>query len=371
MKKKLEVISKPEEKTYPKLNMKRVKHFSHTDLDGLSCTLVSKQLFDKKSVCFNYEYLNYGDFNRIIDFLNNSEESSKYDLILITDLNISMEVGTRIIEAFNNFLDKANNINLFNIPNFMKKMIIIDHHKDSLWLNEVQHKYIEYYNNEKDCATRQLYNFIIHCDSPTFTKTLEGCQNEYPEVIDYYENYTNIVNDWDLFLWIDKHNMVARDLGILCGQTDRNEFLLWQIQKCPLKDKIVDKFYFNKTEIKELKKIWNELDFMVDKAITNSIVMDYKGYFKYLLLKENENVSMLSYIIREKIKSGEFKCDADCMCIVMFNHNSVSVRQIKDDFNCREFANLYGGGGHPAASGFPIHSENEELMQQFIYPVLK
>ena len=48
--------------------------------------------------------------------------------------------------------------------------------------------------------------------------------------------------------------------------------------------------------------------------------------------------------------------------IAIFNDGKVSLRTVRDDVDCSEFARRFGGGGHKKASGLSISSENMNKM---------
>ncbi len=73
-----------------KKKRQKVYHLSHTDLDGYSCQLITKRCFDD----IVYYNSNYGsEIDSCIDQILRDiyMQGEKENLILITDLNLSMQ----------------------------------------------------------------------------------------------------------------------------------------------------------------------------------------------------------------------------------------------------------------------------------------
>jgi oligoribonuclease NrnB/cAMP/cGMP phosphodiesterase (DHH superfamily) len=96
----------------PELKKKLMdKLFTHTDLDGIGCSILGKIYYGTNNI--NVEYCEYNNINEKVlecDF-------ERYEKIFITDLSVNDEVAEKI--------DKLNG-----------KFNLIDHHETALWLNK-------------------------------------------------------------------------------------------------------------------------------------------------------------------------------------------------------------------------------------------
>lgn len=358
------------------LHKKKIKLFTHTDLDGISCNIILNRLFDKNAVSISCEYLNYSDFDKIIEFFDNYQEAASYDLVISTDLNFTPCFIEKLMKHFDDFCDKKNNIYYTDkVYNFFKKFIIIDHHKDSLILNNIdqRNEYMEYYNNEKDCATKQFFHLIIFDDSGVFSKELEGCENPDHTVVKFCESYVELVNDWDLFLWKDKNNLAARDLNLLFTSVDHSKFCLWQYQKK------AHQFYWNESEKKLIRDTIYKINKEFEKCYSNAKILDhydcvknmYDKHIQYMVVKLDDNVSLISDMMIEKIKNEiHLQKNIEYIVFVSFKHKACSVRRVNPNFKCNVVASFFGGGGHEFSAGFPIRTEDELAMKLFILPAI-
>jgi len=121
-------------------------HLSHTDLDGYSCQLITKEYF-KEGFFFN---ANYGlevklNIKKILADIKNYKEEEI--LFIISDLNLTVNESKD--------LDKA--ITDLNSSGFKIKLQLLDHHATGQKSSET---YEWYYLDTKRCATKIVYDYI-------------------------------------------------------------------------------------------------------------------------------------------------------------------------------------------------------------------
>ncbi|MDZ7434355.1 DHH family phosphoesterase, partial [Bacillus amyloliquefaciens] len=95
-------------------NIKKVKLFTHTDLDGVGCALVCNHLLNDVEV----EFCDYHNIDqKVLEFINNNR-FKEYDLILVTDISVNKDLAEKINEIQST-----------------SKWVLIDHHATAKWLN--------------------------------------------------------------------------------------------------------------------------------------------------------------------------------------------------------------------------------------------
>lgn len=365
------------------LNKISVKVFTHNDLDGVSCALVFKKLYNLDFISFDFEFISYNDYKKIEDFMNFENGKMRlYDYVFFTDLNFTKENFNTYIECpLLDFRSEVNGPNPSKLNSIFKKIFIIDHHKDSEETirpkeNRIFNE-IEYYNDMTHCASLQLFDWCIHKRSSLWTQQTIGMENKmYKNHILWLESYLKNVNDWDLFHWKENGNLVALDLNLLFTHTRREKFFMMQMQKEDLK------FVFNKSEGSTIKDLQYSLDKEFERVLSNSTMMEYKDEygnytpnFYYLVIKCDENVSLICDKIKEKIlndkKNDELFPNILYIANVSFKYKSISIRRVNENIDLSKIANYYGGGGHSFAAGFPLNANNKEIMNDFVYPALR
>ncbi|MSN96970.1 3'-to-5' oligoribonuclease B [Campylobacter sp. FMV-PI01] len=147
----------------------KIYHLSHTDLDGYSAQIVTKNYFDD-ILFFNSNYGREIDekFDEILLLIekNKNINPSQKNLVLITDLNLNLLQ----CENFENRLKALDS-----------KILLLDHHQSGL---ECAKKFPWYFLDSSRCATLITYDF--------FSEIFQD-DNELKE-------YVKIVNSVDIWL---------------------------------------------------------------------------------------------------------------------------------------------------------------------------
>jgi len=164
------------------LPKKEVHHLSHIDLDGYSCQIIAKRIYEN----INFYNSNYGKeidqrLQQIVDCIKNSENSEF--LILFTDLNLTLEQAEFILKATKDIEDKT------------VELLLLDHHKTG---QECANKYDWYNLDVNRCATKITYDYF-----------------KSSGLIDDLDEYVNIVNAYDIWL-SDQHDRF--EIGKVCAR---------------------------------------------------------------------------------------------------------------------------------------------------------
>lgn len=306
----------------------KVKLFTHTDLDGVGCSIVAQHCFDDIDV----EYCNYDDINEIVGNYLSNRDFLDYELTLITDISVD-EIKADIINYH------------YNLCNKFK---LIDHHPTAKWLNKYEWAHvndfeISIYPKEdkmKSSGTSLLYDYLW---------------NEYelnnPQLIKFVEK----VRRYDTWEWStkfnDNHAKQLNDLLYLVGR-----------------DSFVTRFIFDESiEFTETESIILDME---DKKIKYYIqgkekqlkTKEILGYKAGVVFAEQYH-SQLGNDLAKKFHALDF--------IVIINPATakVSYRGIKEDIDLgKDIAKVFGGGGHPRAAGSQI---DDGLINEFINSVFK
>lgn len=312
--------------------MKKIKLFSHTDLDGVGCNVLIRNL-DKKS---DIENLDYGNVNeRIKDFIVNGKYVD-YDYIFITDISVNEEVAGIIDEVYKN-----EGINI----------VLLDHHPTALWLNKYEWANVEEnitypYDGitEKTSGTELLYRYIL-CNYD-----LMGVEFQYDTGV---TDFVTQVKRYDTWLWNTKYKdnkpKKLNDLFHILGKDRFIEGIEEDFYR-------VGSFISKYSLLLELEQ--EKIDKYVNEKIKEIVVKEINGYTVGIVFADH-NQSELG----NRLSEINSKLDL----IAMIGVNTVSYRTIRDDINCSEFAKAFNGGGHPKASGSQISIELQNKIIDLVF----
>ena len=283
--------------------MKKIKLFTHTDLDGIGCAVIAKLKFGDN---VDIEYCNYGDINiKVEKFLLDSSKHF-YDFIYITDISVNEDVVT-IIEA-----------------EVKDKIKILDHHKTSLWLNKYEWAKVTEFDEELNEKTSGTYMFYKEFYNGGKIKEL-----------------SNTIRKYDTWIWKDENDIIPKKLNDLMYIYGRDIFINSMIEYCNGFD--ADLITYEDEFLLSLKQ----------KEIDNYLESKNKSMIKTCLFGLSVGI-----IFAERFHSEignrlcEMNDDIDLVIIINIDY-SISYRTIKN-IDLSEIAKSFGGGGHPKASGSPI-----------------
>ena len=331
----------------------KVYHLSHTDLDGYSCQLVTSRCFDDISF-YNSNYGSEID-SRIDTILRKIYmEGSDENLILITDLNLSMHQARNLVKGVEN---SPKNIEL----------LLLDHHKTG---QDCADAYEWYHLDTGRCATKITYDYFL---------------DKGYDIADL-ETYVEIVNAIDIWLHESEHfelgkvfmRLVAgsREINRMLFNEQNSEYIFHSLENAmayidreephiALDDAIhtIKKRYFlqNGRENNTLENLI--ASFVVDMLSEKKeqMAVHYKGY-KGILTYSIGNTSLIGNEFLVRNPEFDFFMDINGRKnISMRANNKVDVSKIAKE--------LFGGGGHANASGgkcdtFKDSFEYEKVKEQ-------
>ena len=284
-----------------------IKLFTHTDLDGISCEILGRIAFGEDIDVVRCGYGNIDD--KVEEFINSDEE---YDKLFITDISVKKELA----DALNNVSDKV---------------ILLDHHKTALWLNEYPFALVQVEDESvgKMCGAYLFYEYLKK-NHEEFNDTL---------ALKLFVKYVRMYDTWE---WKEKYdNIIPKRLNDLMYMDGPNEFI----------DKMVYRlgnnlFIFDDTDLMKLQIEQTYINSYIAQKNETLIVNDslFPEHIVGIVFADK-------YISELGNKLCELHPELDFVVLINMSTLAVSYRTVKDDLDLSDIAKGFGGGGHPKASG--------------------
>lgn len=327
-------------------------HISHTDLDGYTCQLLTKEHF-KKGFFYN---ANYGlevklTIEKVLQEIHKYKDNDI--LFFISDLNLSIQESK----------DLDNSINDLNFKGFNIKLQVLDHHISG---KKSADKFSWYYLDDTRSATKIVYEYLIS-EFNAFTKEQKAWLNPLVDsvnAVDIWLDYQEKEFEFGKVLMRMVSN--AREINNVLF-ADLNRTYRLSLIKAATKFlnqenghiKLDNEVHFLKKEYLKFDKddtldnlsakyLVKTLDNIKEKLIVR--YKNYKGILTYCLgsisipantfLKENQDFDF--FIDISKKGNASFRADG-----------KVDVALMAEK--------LAGGGGHKNASGAKFEDFKESL----------
>ena len=318
--------------------MSKVKLFSHTDLDGYGCNVVAKL-----ALCFlevECENLNYDKINERVKEFFTTKECEEYSVVYITDISVNDEVA-EIIE------NKIKEISI--------RVKLLDHHPTAIELNKYNWATVDIERHgEKTSGTRILYDELS--DIIKKVSSEKGIFNK-DRLFDFVEH----VRKYDTWLWKEKYNDIKpkqlNDLFFLLGA----ERFVNKIVKTLKFSLVTVKDFINENKLLlELQQ--EKIDRYVEKK--NKEIINYK-------IQEYNVGIVFAEQFQSELGNRLSEMNPQYDLIAMIGDKTISYRTVKDDIDCGQIAKLFGGGGHPKASGSQISDLAKIIIINTVFPEIE
>lgn len=320
--------------------LKPVKHFTHTDLDGVGCAVISRAIYGDN---VHVSYCEYHDINEKVERFFDSGKAEDYSMILITDISINERVAAKVDEYFK------------TEPGL--EIALLDHHDTADWMNDFAWAYVsssEYSEEEgrtiKTSGTSLLADFFL--DIGEF---------EVPVGVSAFAEVVRRYDTWEWYNVYDEDEpKKLNDLMSIRGKEQFIQSILSGINVTP-------PVLFN-----------NESTLLLNqraKEITNYIDKKDKELRKIVIGTDEEgNDRLAGFLFAEDHLSilGNEIClrntDIEFVMMLHMGRGSISFRTIRDDLDLGALSKAcYGGGGHPKAAGGSIpDAAKEAFIAQFM-----
>lgn len=301
---------------------------THTDADGAGPAILAKHFFGKENVTI------FSTPNNVMDITIN--EIMEWDIqcpttIFITDISCSLETARKLEQ----WLKTRDDV----------KIVLLDHHKTALALNDVSFCKVMV---EKDENSLQILKdtsngYGLNCGTSLFYEYVtQELGYERTTILD---NYVNIVTAYDTWMW-ETHfggdelyskwdaffHLLGWDLYI--------EKVLEKIENNDLSFNDYDEYAFSIDAVKR--------DATIQRKLNQLYFIKWKGY-NTCFVQVDDYLSDIRTAIFENYKNVDI--------VAMVTPTSVSLRSISDDVDVSIIAKSFGGGGHTQAAGFRIDWE--------------
>ena len=342
-------------------------HLSHTDLDGYSCQMLTKEYF-KDGMFIN---ANYGlevklSLKKIIkEIKENLEEDI---LILISDLNLTY--------AESKDLDKE--VNDLNANGSKIKLQLLDHHATG---QKSADTFDWYFLDTTRCATKIVYDYI--------NSELDGFNDATKE---WLNPLVNAINAIDIWLDYDVENFEFGKvcLRLISRASEINQILFpelnrdYRIHLLKEAAKYIDKENGNvllDNDIHFIKKRFLQLDDKddtIDNLSANRLVYDLESKKEELTVYYKEHKGLLTYSLGSiSIPANAFlKANDDYDFFIDISRKGNASFRADGVVDVSSLAEqMAKGGGHPNASGARFQDFKEtihyEEVRKFIQNKLK
>lgn len=297
----------------------KIKLFSHTDLDGYGCNIIAKCIFGENVDCEN---LNYDKIDKRVKDFFTTEEYKNYDRIYITDISVNNEVAKIIDNSIDTYVR------------------LLDHHPTALELNKYDWAIVDIERDgEKTSGTRMFY------DELNKSEGIDIWSKE--SLLSIVEN----IMKYDTWLWKEKYNDVIpkqlNDLFFILGADKFVTLIIKEIEfdNC---EETISIFLEKYKLLLELQQ--EKIDKYIESKNKEIIAYSSNGYIIGVVFAEQ---------FQSELGNRLSALNPQYDLIAMIGDNTISYRTVKDNVNCGEFAKLFGGGGHPKASGSQIKTETK------------
>lgn len=294
----------------------RIKHFTDSDLDGISCGLLSGLVLEDCEVTTAGPNSIEDKLNRLFD--QEAKGRKLFDKIIITDMSVGEELAERIEK------------------NDKYRVRLYDHHKSAEWLNKYEWAMVKVEDDlgRALCATEIYWQESISklLGKGAFARSKNPNKNRVAE------EYVAMVTSYDTWAWEAKGDMMPKYLNLLMGIYG-SELFQDAMRKCILEGDSVmgpeDLSMARSEETRQNKYLRTKLEDVIE--------MDVLGY-------------SFGVVFAEQYKSelGNLMCqeyDIDVAAIVDMGSHGISYRASRDTVDLSVIAAKFGGGGHAKAAG--------------------
>jgi len=229
---------------------------------------------------------------------------------------------------------------------------LLDHHPTALFLNDYDFCDVSVeINDEKTCGTSMFFNYL--------EERFIGLNDVlgYTFDIESIFEYTEMVRKYDTWLWSTKYDdIIPRDLNNLFYLYGKDRFIKQTVEK--LKD--AKSFVFTPSDILLLDIDNEKKQNYIIKKNKEIIIKNIQGYKAGVVFAEQYTSELGNELA---------KMNSELDFIVIVSDKTISYRGVRDNINLGEIAKIYGGGGHPRASGSQISIKDRELYLGLLFDI--
>lgn len=302
--------------------MKKIKIFTHSDLDGVGSVVLSKLLL--KNTIVHYETHGYNTINEAVKSFIGQQKEDEYDAIYITDISVN---DSNLIATIDTLYACGHEIRLF------------DHHKTAKELDEYQWATVNI--DKPNCGTSLFFKFLLEEKKDE----IDLSSNNLEQAVKNYVLYTS---HWDTWLWKKYNNITCKRLNDLVYIQGIDNYINNMVHKLSALNTI-----FTQEEEQKLNDRQKEIDYYIQRKNKSLIkTSDLNGYTIGVTFADN----FISELGNDLLVLNK---DIEYIMIVDLSNKRISLRaREEDDIDVGVIAESKGGGGHKAAAGYTINEDN-------------
>lgn len=310
--------------------------FTHTDLDGLGCSVLMKLYAAKTYDTIDVLYCDYDNINqKVSGFLDilydveqrwNIEQQDRY--IVISDISINEETAQKLDE--------------YCSTHRQTKVILLDHHKTAEWLNS-KYPWAHVVLDTTVCGTSLVYKEFIN---PQFKDALD----EFVEAVCLYDTWR--FNQDELCL--------SKQLNYLITLFGKERFVDYAINSIIFGDiheqHSIRPHFGLSAELDSLVRGYDEsVNEYIGRRVAEAHVYQLPDAYRVAVTTANKNFSEIGH------KLIDAYTDADFAIVLDFENGSAHLRGNDKSPDLGQFARAHGGGGHPYAAAFRFKVDDQVL----------
>lgn len=318
--------------------MNKVIHFTHTDLDGVACSVVAQCFFDD----IETHSINYGQVDGELEKALNKYDSSNH-LFIISDLSYSQSREDLTTKLLRNHC-----------------LYVADHHVTSMWMKDLNLSGrttidIRVSSDGNKCGAEILYELL----------------SDHYEMISVYskeklEKFLKIVSDWDVWKWTENMTLPLSSnpavyfsnaysmLGFDRFLNRILRWLTWDFVKVPFTKKDQENIEnYNRNQEFELNSI-------LERGCIKNLQTKCYGTLKVLYYESENFYQSLIGLLASKTESYK-----SVDLVFISKPTSISLRFPKPDIDLTKIASEFGGGGHRDAAGLSKDGFDFSLLKDY------
>lgn len=283
---------------------------THVDLDGISPII----LLNLTNIDFEYKTIEISDIEDTFNLLFENNLKETYKNIYICDLTIPQEIYDKLDELEIDYH-------------------VFDHHASHL-----------YALNNKNATIITNYDGVLTCGTEIFYKYLITQYKELDKPI--IKEYVSLVRELDTFTFTSD---AGRDLDIIREAIGKLKFIQTMTRRLKSNKK---EFTFTSFEKRFTRLKKEELQRFMEKKETKMLTYIIQDKKCGIVFSENNKSELGNYL-----SSKHPELD---LIILIDASSRISYRTTHDDVSVNTFAQTYGGGGHPKASGSRFNDDDRK-----------
>jgi len=309
----------------------KVKLFTHTDLDGVSCAILAYAAFGRENV--DVTYCDYHDVNEKIHTFFSGVKEGEYEKVLITDISVQEGLAT-----------------LIDSHPYAKKgrVCLLDHHETAKWLNQYDwaQVYFQHETGENTSGASMLLIWLAE----------QGMMN-FDDLVKWKNGFIEKVRRYDTWDWAHIYNdREAKELNDLFWILGRERFIDNVLQQM----ETYHHYQFNDTARLLLDLKQEEIDRYV-RACEKKLKIKPVGRYKVGVVFAEQHINEVAHEIHKKHP------DLDLIAVINLNSQKISYRTERDDIDVSRFAQYFGGGGRKATAGSQLSDSQMEQILEMIF----